>query len=43
MVVAFLPGEPNEPYVVGLLWQEDGPDGGRIGVLGEHARTAADL
>jgi YD repeat-containing protein len=28
VVVAFVPGEPNEPYVVGMLWQEDGPDGG---------------
>jgi YD repeat-containing protein len=30
VVVAFVPGEPNEPYVVGLLWQEDRPDGGRM-------------
>jgi YD repeat-containing protein len=30
VVVAFLPGEPNEPYVVGLLWEEDRPDGGRM-------------
>ena len=32
VVVAFLPGEPNEPYVVGVLWQEDRPDGGRTAV-----------
>jgi uncharacterized protein RhaS with RHS repeats len=29
VVVAFLPGDVREPYVVGLLWEEDGPDGGR--------------
>ena len=29
VVVAFVPGEPHEPYVVGLLWREDGPDGER--------------
>ena len=28
VVVAFVPGEPNEPYVVGLLWQEDAPTAG---------------
>ena len=28
VVVAFVPGEPHEPYFVGLLWNEDGPDGG---------------
>lgn len=29
VLVAFVSGEPNEPYVVGLLWQDRGPDGGR--------------
>ena len=32
VVVAFLPGDPREPYVVGLLWQEERPDGSRIAV-----------
>jgi YD repeat-containing protein len=29
VLVAFVPGEPNEPYVVGYLWQDNSPDGGR--------------
>ena len=29
VLVAFVPGEPNEPYVVGYLWEDDGPDGAR--------------
>jgi YD repeat-containing protein len=30
VVVGFVPGDPREPYVVGLLWQEERPDGSRI-------------
>ena len=29
VLVAFVPADPREPYVLGVLWQEDRPDGGR--------------